>query len=75
MTVTDGVWETRNDNRFTMDQAIRLGEGQELVGLELGRVYYVSEVLDSRQFKVSATAGGPTISNAAIGSGGSASTK
>jgi len=70
VTVAGGVWTTNEGNWFEVSQELRLAAGSNLTGLALSTVYYVSEVLDSKRFRVAATLGGPTLSQAAIGSGG-----
>ena len=70
VSVAGGVWETRSDNGFTVGREVKLVAGSGCKGLARGTVYYVSEVIDSKRFRVSAALGSPTIRDAAIASGG-----
>jgi hypothetical protein len=70
VTVTNGVWATRRDNWYQIGQELLLSEGKNMTGLQPDTTYHVTERLDSIRFKVSATPGGPTIADAAIGSRG-----
>lgn len=70
VTVSDGIWTTKTENWYQTGQELRLIAGEDVTGLVLGKVYYVSEVVDAKTFKVSDALGGITISQARIGSGG-----
>ena len=68
--VARGVWSTREANGFQPGQELLLTDGKRVSGLELGRSYFVSEVVDWKRFRVSASFGGPSMADAAIGEGG-----
>jgi hypothetical protein len=76
VSVRDGVWEFPAPKGSgwiespDMWQAVRLSGGTQLKGLELGKVYYIAQVLDATHFKVSTTLGGPPLAEASIGSDG-----
>jgi hypothetical protein len=71
---TGGVWRiTSAPDWFGCPdiwQGIRLVEGRDLKGLELGRIYYLAEQLDAERFRVSATPGGPPLGDVSIGADG-----
>ena len=68
--VQDGVWTTKADLWFQVGQEVKLVSGEGLSELAPATVYYVSEVIDSKSFKVAASLGGPTINKARIAAGG-----
>ena len=77
VSVRDGLWEIPQPaagaywwDAPEMWRALKLTDGKDLKGLELGKVYYVAQVVDARHFRVSATQGGPVLAEAGIASGG-----
>ncbi len=77
VSVREGLWETPQPAASAgmwdapeMWRAVKLMDGKNLKGLELGKVYYVAQVVDARHFRVSATQGGPVLAEAGIASGG-----